>query len=314
MPGNREQGATEETNDAIHSIARRCRCFSATLGAVRATEGIHLDFDGAWPADVLNLPRIDARQWGPRVRYIARRRDVEEFWREMEGKLPRFVLYGSGDFHHLAGVLVRRVSAPDVTLISFDNHPDWDVRPPYWSCGGWAARALHNRNISRVSVWGCGNFELRWPARLFADRKALASGRLQIHAWAERQPPAVQRRFNCMTRENWRERFTSFARQLDGSNVYVTVDMDCLDQSQAITNWENGLFTTDDIAWALTQLQETARLQGADICGAWSAPEYARTFQHLAGWWDHPGSDARSERATSINLQSLQSISDALRA
>jgi arginase family enzyme len=280
---------------------------------VTAIDGVHLNLDGAWPADALNLPRIDAREWGPRLRYIARKCEVEEFWRELEGKLPRFVLYGSGDFHHLAGMLTRRIAAPDLTLISFDNHPDWDMRPPYWSCGGWAARALNHPNISRVSVWGCGNFELRWPARLFADHKALSSGRLQIHAWAERQPPAVQRMFNCMTRDNWRDRFSAFAREHRGQNVYVTIDMDCLEASHAITNWENGLFTAEDIAWALTELQEHARLQGADLCGARSTPVYARRGQRFAGWWDHPQLTAAPLDAASVNLRSVTQIWDALR-
>jgi arginase family enzyme len=287
-------------------LLRRQRS-SATLAAVTPGDAIHLDLDGAWPADVLGLTRLDARQWGPRPRYIARKRDVEEFWSELRGKLPRFVLYGSGDFHHLAGMLIRRLSAPNLTLISFDNHPDWDIRPPYWSCGGWAARALHNPNIASVSVWGCGSFELRWPARRFADRRALNCGRLQIHAWAERQPPAIQRQFNCMTRENWRDRFATFAQQLRGKNIYVTIDMDCLDQSQAITNWENGLFTADDIAWALTELREYAKLRGADICGAQSTSIYARLGQRIAGWWDHPR-PGTSENAAEINLRSLERI------
>ena len=63
-------------------------------------------------------------------------------------------------------------SGTPFTLVSFDNHPDWDIKPPYWSCGGWAARTLYTSRVERVSVWGCGNFELRWPSRLSADWNA----------------------------------------------------------------------------------------------------------------------------------------------
>ena len=203
--------------------------------------------------------------------YIARQRDIDAFYNDISPDLAPFILYGSGDFHHLAGVLIRRITETPFTLISFDNHPDWDIKPPYWSCGGWAARALKTGGAKRVSVWGCGNFELQWPARIFADWRTLKSAALEIHAWAERQSAAVQKKFNCMTRENWRERFAKFAQNLSREKVYVTIDMDCLRKEEAVTNWENGLFTADDVAWAIGLLREHTNLLGGDLC-AYSAP------------------------------------------
>lgn len=275
---------------------------------------IHLNLDDAWPDPPLGLAGIDARAWGPRLRYIARRKDVDAFYREIESRLAPFILYGSGDFHHLAGALLRRVGAEPFTLISFDNHPDWDIRPPYWSCGGWAARTLRAEvSVRQVSVWGCGNFELQWPARLFADHRSLRSGRFQIHAWAERQSPSVRRRFDCMTRDNWRDRFETALAALAGQRVYVTIDMDCLRQEEAITNWENGLFSAQDIAWALGRIRARATLAGGDVCGAYSPPRYERFFQRLAAKWDHPPIPAIDVAAArSINLKSLETIWPAL--
>ena len=248
----------------------------------------YLNLDDAWGDAPLGLPTRDARTWGPRLRYIARRRDVEAFWQDVANDLGDFVLYGSGDFHHLAGALIRRVTTTPFTLVSFDNHPVWDIRPPYWACGGWAARTLKTGRVDRVSVWGCGNFELQWPARLFADWRAMKAGKLEIHAWAERQSPAVRKKFNCMTRENWRQCFERFAGDLRGNPVYVTVDRDCLRQEEAVTNWENGLFAAEDVAWAIGLLHDNARLVGGDVCGAWSPPAYERVGQRFAGKWDHP--------------------------
>src|SRR5258708_6221356 len=185
---------------------------------------IHLNLDHAWPrAAIPSAVELDLSSWGTRLRYHGTRHEVEDFYREIEGRLTLFILYGSGDYHFLAGVLLRRVSTP-VTLISFDNHPDWDIRPPNWACGGWVNRALEMPHVRNVSVWGCGNFELAFPSRLFANQRALRNRTLQVHAWAERQKPAVQRRFNCMTRENWRERFEAYSTSLAGQDVYVTVD------------------------------------------------------------------------------------------
>jgi arginase family enzyme len=274
---------------------------------------VYLNLDDAWEKGILGLPQRDARNWGPRLRYIARKMDVEAFHREVEKDLAPFILYGSGDFHHLAGVLLRRIGPGPVTLVSFDNHPDWDVRPPCWACGGWAARTLATGHVERVSVWGCGNFELRFPSRLFANRAALNRGTLQVHAWAERQPPAVQKRFDCMTRENWRARFEQFAKGLAGCDVYVTVDMDCLRAEEAVTNWENGLFTAENVAWAIGALRASAKLVGGDVCGAYSPQAYARPFQRLAGKWDHPKiAEPDDAEARRINRKSLETIWPAL--
>ena len=131
---------------------------------------------------------------------------------------------------YLTALWLRRVREP-VTVVSFDNHPDWDMRPPRWACGGWVNRALELPNVQRVAVWGCGNFELAWPARLFANHAAIRTGRLTVHAWAERQSAATQRRFACVTRANWREYFAAFAQALAGRALYVTLDLDCLDAS-----------------------------------------------------------------------------------
>ena len=273
-------------------------------------DAVHLDLDGAWPD--APLPTRDCRDWGPRLRYLARPTDIESFYRDVIQTLPPYVLYGSGDFHHLAGLLVRRITGP-LTLVSFDNHPDWDIRPPRWSCGAWVSRALELPNIQQVSVWGCGNFELAFPSRCFANRTALRNGRLEVHAWSERQSAATQRRFPCMTRDNWRDRFTGFAENLRGKAVYVTVDLDCLRAEEAMTNWENGLFTAADVAWAIRQLRGSGNIVGGDMCGAWSAPIYERRFQRFAGWWDHPKKHSLPRaNAAAINSASLETIWPAL--
>lgn len=250
---------------------------------------LHLDLDGAWGDSIPDATTLDLRSWGPRLRYCAPRSEVEAFDRALPAELPPFVIYGSGDFHYLSGLLVGRAARDRaLTLVSFDNHPDWDIRPPHWGCGGWINRALSFPHVRGASVWGCGNFELRFPSRLFANRKALRSGRLEVHAWAERQSAGVARRFNCMTRDNWRDRFEQFAASLKGHSIYITVDMDCLCAEEAVTNWENGLFTAEDIAWAIQRLGDSAQVVATDVCGARSNPQYARWRQSLAANWDHP--------------------------
>ena len=119
---------------------------------------LHLNLDDAWRDEPLALPVVDARAWGPQLRFSAPQRLIAEFYKEHETNLASpFLLYGSGDFHYLTALRLRSVARP-IVVVSFDNHPDWDVRPPKWGCGGWVNRALELPHVRHVSVWGCGNF------------------------------------------------------------------------------------------------------------------------------------------------------------
>lgn len=269
---------------------------------------MHLNLDDAWLAEPLGLPVLDARDWGPQLRFSVPQRLVEKFYHENKSQLASFLLYGSGDFHHLTALWIRRLDEP-LVVVSFDNHPDWDVRPPKWCCGGWVNRALELPQVERVSVWGCGNFECWWPGNLFGNRRAERSGKLEVHPWADERSAKDRQRPGAILRDNWREKFEAFARKLAGRNVYVTIDLDCLCADEAVTNWENGRFTIVDLAWALTTLRESAQIVAGDICGAFSPPRYARWKQHFAAEFDHPKlSQPDAEQIRQINHSTLKTV------
>jgi arginase family enzyme len=212
---------------------------------------------------------------------------IESFFQEVAGDLAPFLVYGSGDFHHLSALWLRQLDSL-TTLISFDNHPDWDMRPPRWGCGGWINRALELPQIETVSVWGCGNFECWWPRRIFGNNLAERRGRLEVHPWADERKASDQQRRGAILRQNWRENFARFVDQLGGKQVYVTIDLDCLREEEAITNWESGRFLLHDLVWALQLLARGTNIVAGDICGAWSPPRYARRKQRFAAEMDHP--------------------------
>src|SRR4051812_24321461 len=251
---------------------------------------------------------LDARDWGPRLRFSGPPRLIEEFFRDYGKRVTPFLVYGSGDFHHLSALWIRQLAEPFV-LVSFDNHPDWDVRPPRWACGGWVNRALEIPSLQKVSVWGCGNFECWWPRQLFGNRRAERSGELEVHPWADGRPAANQDRRGAIVRSNWRAKFTQFAQALGGSDVYVTIDLDCFRVEDAVTNWESGRFTCDDVAWALTELRGSATIVGGDICGAYSPPKYARAKQRFAAQMDHPKLPALDlKTAQVVNLRAFNTL------
>ena len=268
---------------------------------------MHLNLDDAWSSEL--LPTIDAREWGPQLRFSAPPRLIEQFYRQHAEQFAAFTLYGSGDFHHLTALWLRRVNE-SIAVVSFDNHPDWDIRPPRWACGGWVNRALELPQVQKVSVWGCGNFECWWPAQLFGNRAAERAGKLEVHPWAESRSPKERGRRGAILRSTWRSKFEQFVDGLGSGSVYVTIDLDCLHAPEAATNWESGNFTADDVAWALGRLRSGARVIGGDMCGAYSVPNYARWKQRLAAEFDHPKKVEKTnvEHAREINLAAFRRL------
>ena len=272
-----------------------------------------IQLDGAWPPNSLELTRsLDCRAWGPKVRYCAPTSVIETFYREFEEKLTPFTLFGSGDFHHLTALWVRQFKQPFV-LISFDNHPDWDTRPPHWCCGTWMNRALESPLLKRVAIWGCANFELNPPHRWFANHRALRAGRLEVWPWIDRFGSSARRRWTGINAGNWQDRFAKFAAGLSDSPVYVTIDMDCLTPETAGTDWEQGLFTPEDIAWALGKLREFTPIIGGDLCGAHSPAQYTRWTQRQTAHIDHPKQSPRDAgKAQRLNLKAARQMWPAL--
>ena len=273
---------------------------------------VHFDLDGAWPEDATPPgTQVDCRAWGPRLRYSTSAREIEAFYENVRAQTAAFTLFGSGDFHHLSALWLRRIAVP-FTLVSFDNHPDWDIRPPRWCCGTWINRALELPTLQHAAIWGCGNFELNWPGYLYVNRRALREKRLAVLPWTERLKASGQRRWAGITREDWRGKFSAFADSLAGQNIYVTVDLDCLREGEAVTNWEQGLFTAADICRAIGELSRHATIIGGDVCGAYSEQRYARWMQRISAKVDHPRKSVITAEAAERNANAFRTIWDAL--
>ena len=278
----------------------------------RAAGGsLWLALDNAWdfgePPTFAAPIRVDAREVGPSLRFLTSHRAIERFYEKFGESFRPFILSGSGDFHHLTAVFIRRLKEPFV-ILSFDNHPDWDIRPPFWSCGAWVNRALENPLVHQVAVWGCGSFECRLPWRLLGNRSACRSGRLRVAPWRSRGSDYPSW-LHAISGQNWRAAFARYVDSLGTFPVYVTVDLDSLRESEAVTNWENGRFSLSDIDWAISLLRQKRMIIGGDLCGAFSQARYGSRFQTLAGRFDHPRQRFASEgERRKVNLQALKVI------
>ena len=82
--------------------------------------------------------------------------------------LNQFTLLGSGDYHHLTLALLQQHQTP-LTLVLFDNHPDW-MRPPHkYHCGSWVYTAARLPQIERILIIGLESGDLEGKNFLGGD-------------------------------------------------------------------------------------------------------------------------------------------------
>ena len=94
---------------------------------------------------------------------------------------------GSGDFHHVSALLIgmlAEANAEPLTVIHFDNHPDWVHFDGGMHCGSWVNRALALPQVQRVITIGVCSHDLVWPEFKGANlRSAWRDGKIVLLPW-----------------------------------------------------------------------------------------------------------------------------------
>lgn len=241
------------------------------------------------------------------------------------GTGPLVTFYGSGDYHHLATTLMSEIAEP-FTVVHFDNHPDWVRVPATHNCGGWVNRALALPWVQRVVTLGVCSQDLVHPEMKTGNVAALASGRLEVHAWRA-APSRVwgsigdgpgHRRigrhlvWNCLADQHWPAFLETLVRGLPTEAVWVTIDKDVLRPADAATNWDQGEMPLDALLAALTQLALGRRIVGVDVCGEYSPPRFTDPIKCIAAWLDHPRARPSRSVALALNDRTNRALIQAL--
>lgn len=209
--------------------------------------------------------------------------------------------YGSGDYHHLATTLISQTVEP-LTVVHFDNHPDWVRMPATNNCGGWVNRALELPHVARIVTLGICSDDLAYPQMKTGNVAALAAGRLEVHAW--RAPPSRvwgsigdgfgHRQIGhylawaCLADLDWRAFIVALTLRLPTEAVWVTIDKDVLRPADAATNWDQGQMPLEALLAALRHLGANRRIVGVDVCGEYSVARFNDPIKRIAAWLDHP--------------------------
>ncbi|RFB75557.1 hypothetical protein [Methylovirgula sp. 4M-Z18] len=295
------------------------------------------DIDGALPrqAPIASLitsgsaERIDLTDLAPSLRLVASKSAMREFLRRIGPRAAssdcEVFFYGSGDFHHLTAGLVSRVSEP-LTILHFDNHPDWVRFPRTMNCGAWVNRALELPQVQKVVTIGPASDDLVRPQWKTANLRAIRDNRLEVHAW--RAPPTKlwgkpldapgvathdgRLVWRNLQDQDWATAFDDILARLPAGAVWVTIDKDVLGPEEAYTNWDQGAMPLALVLDALKRTAARRRIVGVDICGDYSKPKFRDPFRAFLSLTDRarvpePGAQdmARNAWANDAILKTL---------
>lgn len=232
---------------------------------------------------------IDLTDLGPAARLYTDENTAKAIRDRLEYNSRRAITFiGSGDFHHITSLLLDNFSE-DITVISFDHHPDWDILPPRIGCGSWVTRVLAQANIKKVVLLGVSSGDISPSLFQTGNYDSLEDDRVEIYPYQHKPTKvflrhipknisvSVRRELFCdeirwqeLKTKNIAEFFLHILRRLPAKKVYVTIDKDCLKSAYSLTNWEEGHFELDELLLMLKFIKENCDIIGLDITGDYS--------------------------------------------
>jgi len=252
---------------------------------------IILDFDGSVQG-FDGCDRIDLSAWQEAIRFgcsWTKLRELEEITNARTPREHGTVLFGSGDYHHLTYLLLRRLSAAGpFELVVFDNHPD-NMRYPFGiHCGSWVRWASRLPFITHVHVVGITSSDVSGSHWWENNLSPLKSRRVTYWCmdvdirWARRLGLAHAFEW-CATPDDLLERLAERAKH-STSPVYVSVDKDVISHEVAHTNWDQGQLLTRHLLDAIGLFD--GRVIGSDITGEISTYRYGTWWKRWLSSWD----------------------------
>jgi hypothetical protein len=277
------------------------------------------------------MMRIEARDLASRLRIVASRTAFDALSQRLHsafsgGQGPLITFYGSGDFHHVTTALIGLCEGP-LTVLHFDNHPDWVKFPKTHNCGAWVNRALELEHVMRVVTLGPTSDDLVRPQWQMANLRALETGHMALFPFRH-APSRVFGTFapspsydfhdgalhwTCLEERSVEAILALIMPLIATEKVYITFDKDVLQAREAATNWDQGLMPLATVCAVIKAVAQRYEIVGLDICGDWSQPVFADPFRWFLSACDRsvaaPDEDALACNAQT-NAQLLSLIED----
>lgn len=285
---------------------------------------IVLNFDDSTDLSKDHLA-IDLQNWQEKIRFATSWHNFKLLSHYLKQQLPDVrqlgcVFMGSGDYHHISQILLRRFSEP-LHLIICDNHPD-NMRYPFGiHCGSWVYWASRLPHITRIDVIGINSQDIAFK-----------------HAWENHWTPLMQAKLHYWSinvnaswtkllgaKQQWHgfsnadDLIQQFLHEIESINIprYISIDKDVLSEQEVKTNWDQGQFYFEHLQ-QLIQASE-GQLVGADVTGEISVYRYQSKFKAILSEMDGQTEISAEQIQTwqqqqaKINNRLLQSLTLAFR-
>jgi arginase family enzyme len=274
------------------------------------------------------------------IRLWGKRQELDDFREVLVKQLtsdkaePRLTFMGSGDFHHITAFLVAFVlenqSAP-ITIIHFDNHPDWVKFENGMHCGSWINRALKYPKVEKIITLGVCSRDLKRPEWKGANLTLLSQGLLELYPY-DHAPSRVKRDYGSgasfaqkggalhwkTIRSLGEQNFTDYlVSRVKTKSVYLTIDKDVLAREDAITNWDQGCMRMPYLLSLVKEIGKRHAVIGADVTGDYSTPRYSgdlwtRLRKHAEILIDQPRGKPDQAQAVNINSAANHALLEVL--
>ncbi|MBJ9954484.1 MULTISPECIES: hypothetical protein [unclassified Acinetobacter] len=233
---------------------------------------------------------IDLRSWQEQIRFGCRWKHFEQLQKSLAEQLQHpdqlgCVLLGSGDYHHLTQLLLKRLKPNrQIHLIVCDNHPD-NMRYPFGiHCGSWVYWASRLTQIARIDVIGISSDDISLKHAWENHWSPLYKGKL--HYWSIQQSAnwtkwigAGASWHSYAEPEQLMSDFLSEELQKTDLPIYLSIDKDVLSKDVVMTNWDQGHFLEKHLVNLIQAC--SGNLIGADITGDVSAFHYQNRFKRF---------------------------------
>ena len=271
--------------------------------------------------------RMDLLALGPKLRLWSTERNYQRFAKLLQERprraahRPEIFFVGSGDYHHLTPALLADLREP-VTLVHFDNHPDWVRFAPRRHCGSWINRALRLHNIKRIVTLGPCSDDLKSPQFKGANLGALRSGALQLFPWRH-APTKVWGRigdgagheqhenllyWRNLADQDWPTFIDNLIKNLPTTGVWISIDKDVLASEDAATNWDQGGMRLNHLLHAIRALAARTRVLGIDVCGEFAKAPHRNWLKRWEAKSDQPPPQRWSEQDLLRNAHTNEAL------
>lgn len=229
-------------------------------------------------------------------------------------KERRFSLIGSGDYHHVSLALISQYSTP-LTVVIFDNHPDW-MRPPHqYHCGTWVYSLARLPHVAQIIIVGLESGDIDSKHFRKGDMESFENGKILLFPF---QPVTVNRYpatiLKCQLKDNVGIGMDEILRSIPTEHVYISVDKDCLRTEDACTNWEQGTLPLSYVTSIIQHIGQHKTVLGGDTVGDYSPPTFRSPFKWIASYWDrrispaskYPDAIDKNMRTNRLLIQAME--------